>query len=70
MDQLPSVRAVTRTRAQHRDTRTMRVASADAPAATPIEGLALRDGVWSHVVDHLQSPGAAPVEFQTMRTLR
>jgi len=67
MDRLPSVRAVTRRLAQHRDTREMRDVISDALVATPVEDRASRDGIWSFVCRYLSSPGAGPVEPQTMR---
>ena len=70
MDRLPSVRAVTRRLAQHRDTREMREVISDALVATPSEDRTFRDGIWSYVRGHLQSPGAAPLEPQTVRTGR
>jgi hypothetical protein len=49
MDRFPPARAATRTLAQHHDARDLRAAIVDALAATPIDGQAVRDGVWTYV---------------------
>jgi len=59
VDRFPPARAATRTLAQHDDARDLRSVIVDALAAAPIDGQALRDGVWTYVRGE-RAVGVAP----------